>query len=111
MPRGSKLFVTFGIRPRRSSSLTPMYSNKTINKNKVRSEGIAMAPGISFPVYSWRICFALGYRTCSRDTAYVQDHAQRLNQIRTIQEMQEIGIGSKGIGSKGIIKCTHRGSE
>ena len=29
----------------------PMYSNKTINKNKVRSDGIAMAQGISFPMY------------------------------------------------------------
>ena len=53
MPRGSNLFVTFGIRPRRSSSLTPMYSNKTINKNKVRSEGIAMARGISLPIGRW----------------------------------------------------------
>ena len=40
-------------------------------KNKVRSEGIAMAQGISFPMYSWRTCFALGYRTWSRDTAHV----------------------------------------
>ena len=41
------------------ASLTPMYSNKTINKNKVRSEGIAMAQGISFPMYSCRTCLAL----------------------------------------------------
>ena len=71
-----------------------MYSNKTINKNKVRAEGIAMAQGISFPMYSCRTCFALGYRTWSRDTAHVQDHTRRVNQVRTIQEMQEIRIGS-----------------
>ena len=32
--------------------LTPMYSNKIKIKNKVRSQGIAMAEGISYPVYS-----------------------------------------------------------
>ena len=71
-----------------------MYSNKTINKNKVRAEGIAMAQGISFPMYSCRTCFALGYRTWSRDTAHVQDHTRRVNQVRSIQEIQEIRIGS-----------------
>ena len=71
-----------------------MYLNKTININKVRAEGIAMAQGISFPMYSCRTCFALGYRTWSRDTAHVQDHTRRVNQVRTIQEMQEIRIGS-----------------
>ena len=42
--------------------LTPMYSNKIKIKNKVRSHGIAMAEGISYPVYS------KGTNRCSRCT-------------------------------------------
>jgi hypothetical protein len=37
-----------------------MYSNKIKIKNKVRSQGIAMAEGISYPVYS------KGTNRCSR---------------------------------------------
>ena len=65
-------------------SLTPMYSNKTINKNKVRSEGIAMAQGISFPMYSCRTCLALGYRTRSCDAAHVRDWPCSLCPCETI---------------------------
>jgi hypothetical protein len=66
------------------ASLTPMYSNKTIYKNKVRSEGIAMAQGISFPMYSCRTCLALGYRTRSCDAAHVRDWPCSLCPCETI---------------------------
>ena len=56
-------------RPQRvgiSPYLTPMYSNKIKIKNKVRSQGIAMAEGISYPVYS------KGTNRCSRCTVQTQ---------------------------------------
>ena len=66
----STLFLFIVITESCQSFLTPMYSNKTINANKVRAGGIAMARGISLPVH--------------RRSLFSTEYPQKRNEIRHV---------------------------